>query len=155
MHSLHEDPKTYQQAMNCKFRNNWSKATQTKLENMEKPCVWSPTTIKSGEVEKPLSTTWLFKQKNDKDGNLSKLKAFLCIQGFHQTEGLDYRDIFSPTGRLTFLQLLLTLCHINKFPIKQMDVKCTFVNGKLDKDLYIKGPNGYSKFKPTKYSKLT
>ncbi|MBW0530485.1 hypothetical protein O181_070200 [Austropuccinia psidii MF-1] len=121
---------------------------------MEKHCVWSPTTITPGEAKKPLSTTWVFKQKTDEDGNLSKFKARLCVRGFHQREGLNYGDISSPTGRLTSLKLLLTLCHINKFPIEQMDVKCAFLNGKLDKDLYIKRPNGYNKFKPTKYFKL-
>ncbi|MBW0504907.1 hypothetical protein O181_044622 [Austropuccinia psidii MF-1] len=127
MHSLHEDPKTYQQAMNCNFSDDWSKAIQTKLENMEKHC-----------------------QKTDEDGNLRKLEAFLCVQGFHQREGIDYGDVFSPTGRLTSLHLLLMLCHINKFTIEQMDIKCAFLNGKPDKDLYIKRPNRYKKFEPTK-----
>ncbi|MBW0461704.1 hypothetical protein O181_001419 [Austropuccinia psidii MF-1] len=140
--------------MNCNFSDNWSKAIQTELENMEKHCVWSPTTITPGEVEKPLSTTWVFKQKTDEDGNLSKFKACLCVQGFHQREGLDYGDVFPPTGRLTSLRLLLTLCHINKFPIEQMDVKRAFLDGKPDKDLYIKRPYGYNKFEPTKYFKL-
>ncbi|MBW0531969.1 hypothetical protein O181_071684 [Austropuccinia psidii MF-1] len=35
-----------------------------------------------------------------------------------------------------------------------MDVKCSFLNGIPDKDLYIKRPNGYNKFEPTKYFKL-
>ncbi|MBW0469789.1 hypothetical protein O181_009504 [Austropuccinia psidii MF-1] len=152
-HSLEEDPKTYQQAMNCNFSDEWSKAIQTELDNMERHCVWSPTT-KSSEAEKPLLTTWVFKQKIDKDGNLNKFKAHLCVRGFHQREEPDYGDVYSPTGRLTSLRLLPTLCHINNFPIEQMDVKCTFLNGKPDKELYIKRPNGYNKYKPTKYFKL-
>ncbi|MBW0472748.1 hypothetical protein O181_012463 [Austropuccinia psidii MF-1] len=35
-----------------------------------------------------------------------------------------------------------------------MDVKCAFLNGKTNKDLYIKRPNGYDKLKPIKYFKL-
>ncbi|MBW0507591.1 hypothetical protein O181_047306 [Austropuccinia psidii MF-1] len=131
MHSLEEDPKTYQQAMNCNFSDEWSKSIQTKLDNMERHCVWSPTTT-SSEVEKALSTTWVFKRKTDEDGNLNKFKA--CL--------------------FTSLRLLLTLCHINNFPIEQMDVKCAFLNGKPDKELYIKRPDGYNKYKPKKYFKL-
>ncbi|MBW0468182.1 hypothetical protein O181_007897 [Austropuccinia psidii MF-1] len=134
IHSINDDPKTYRQAMNCQFSDKWSKAIQTELENMEKHCVWSPITKTTIEGENPLSTTWAFKQKTDENGHLTKFKARLCIRGFHQREGLDYGDVFSPTGRLTSLRLLLTMCHIKRFPVEQMDVKCAFLNGKPDKD---------------------
>ncbi|MBW0531370.1 hypothetical protein O181_071085 [Austropuccinia psidii MF-1] len=38
------------------------------------------------------------------------------------------------------------LCHINKYPIEQMDVKCAFLNGQPDVTLHIYRPPGYSAF---------
>ncbi|MBW0519960.1 hypothetical protein O181_059675 [Austropuccinia psidii MF-1] len=104
--------------------------------------VWSPTIPESHM--KPLSTTWVFKCKTDKNGNLSKFKARLCVRGFTQKEGVDYSEVFSPTGRLASLQLLLTLCHIHQYPIKQMDVQCALLNGKPEETLHIYRPSGYS-----------
>ncbi|MBW0527427.1 hypothetical protein O181_067142 [Austropuccinia psidii MF-1] len=131
------------------FHQHWEDAIQKELDNMEKHQVWSPATLT--ENTKPLSTTWVFKCKTNEDGNLTKFKAPLCVRGFHQKEGIDYGDVFSPTGRLTSLQLLLTLCHLNGFTIEQMDVKCAFLNGRPDKNLYILRPNGYTKHQPSKY----
>ncbi|MBW0480140.1 hypothetical protein O181_019855 [Austropuccinia psidii MF-1] len=121
--------------MTSELNQQWKNAISNELENMEKHQFWSPKTIERSI--KPLSTTWVFKRKTNENENLTKLKARLCIRGFHQKEGIDYKDLFFPTGRLTSLQLLLTLCHLNKFKIEQMDVKCAFLNGKPDKDLYI------------------
>ncbi|MBW0486685.1 hypothetical protein O181_026400, partial [Austropuccinia psidii MF-1] len=141
------DPKTYSQAMNSNFQQEWQNAIATELENMKKHNVWSPS--EAIENIKPLSTTWVFKRKTDEDGNLPKFKARLCVRGFHQKEGTDYGDVFSPTGRLTSLQLLLTLCHLHKFKVEQMDVRCAFLKGKPDKELFILRPEGYTENQPT------
>ncbi|MBW0551046.1 hypothetical protein O181_090761 [Austropuccinia psidii MF-1] len=135
--------------MKSDLHQHWEDAIQKELDNMEKHQVWSPATLT--ENTKALSTTWVFKRKTDEDGNLTKFKACLCVRVFHQTEGIDYGDVFSPTGRLTTLQLLLTLCHLNGFSIKQMDVKCAFLDGKPNKDLYILRPDGYTKHQPSKH----
>ncbi|MBW0571902.1 hypothetical protein O181_111617 [Austropuccinia psidii MF-1] len=104
--------------------------------------VWS-----SHEQDKsihPLTTTWVFKRKTDANGNLTKYKARLCVRGFNQQEGIDYDDVFSPTGRLASLRLLLTLAHQHGFQVDQMDIQCAFLNGIPDKPLYIFRPDGYN-----------
>ncbi|MBW0511819.1 hypothetical protein O181_051534 [Austropuccinia psidii MF-1] len=135
--------------MKSELNQQWKNAISNELENMEKHQVWSSTTIDKDIT--PVSTTWVFKRKTNKNGNLTKFKARLCIRGFHQKEGINYDNVFSPTERLTLLRLLLTLCHLNKFKIGQMDVKCAFLNGKPDKDLYILQPDGYDSHQPHQY----
>ncbi|MBW0473453.1 hypothetical protein O181_013168 [Austropuccinia psidii MF-1] len=144
-----ECPKNFLQAMKSDLHQHWEDAIQKELDNMEKHQFWFPATLT--ENTKPLSTTWVLKRKTDEDGNLTKFKACLCMQGFHQKEGIDYGDIFSPTGRLTSLRLLLTLYHLNGFTIELINVKCAFLNGRPDKNLYIHRPDGYTKHQPSKY----
>ncbi|MBW0539778.1 hypothetical protein O181_079493 [Austropuccinia psidii MF-1] len=136
------DPKTYQEAINGSNSQEWKNAIKVELENMGNHKVWSPTTPESHM--KPLSTTWVFKRKTDKNSNLSKFKARLCVRGFTQKEGIDYSEVFFTTGRLASLQLLLTLCHIHQYLIKQMDFRCAFLNGKPEETLHIYQPSGYS-----------
>ncbi|MBW0492601.1 hypothetical protein O181_032316 [Austropuccinia psidii MF-1] len=107
------DPKNYEEAIRSEEKDFWLEAITTELENMSKHNVWSPVNIPINY--KPLTTTWVFKKKTDKNGNLTKYKARLCIRGFNQKEGVDYSDVFSPTGRLASLRLLITLCAINNF----------------------------------------
>ncbi|MBW0513604.1 hypothetical protein O181_053319 [Austropuccinia psidii MF-1] len=96
-----EFPKNFHQAMKSDLHQHWEDAIQKELDYMEKPQVWSPTTLK--EDTKLLSATWVFKCKTNEDGNLTKFKAQLCIQGFPQNEGIYYGDVSSPTRRLTSL----------------------------------------------------
>ncbi|MBW0529178.1 hypothetical protein O181_068893 [Austropuccinia psidii MF-1] len=130
---LHNNPKIYKQAMSNEDYDNWKQEISQELSNIDKNNVWSP--ISNKKEIKALTTTWVFKKKTDKNGNLIKYKARLCVRGFNQREGIDYNNIFSPTGRLTSLHLLLTLCHLHQFKIEQMDVRCAFLNGISDKPL--------------------
>ncbi|MBW0549377.1 hypothetical protein O181_089092 [Austropuccinia psidii MF-1] len=98
---LYSDPKTYQEAVNGPNSQEWKSEIKSELNNMTNHHVWIPTT--SDQDVKPLSTMWVFKRKTDKDGNLSKFKARLCVRGFSQKEGIDYTEVFSPTGILSFL----------------------------------------------------
>ncbi|MBW0486417.1 hypothetical protein O181_026132 [Austropuccinia psidii MF-1] len=141
------DPKTYQEAINGLNSQEWKNAIKAELTNMNTHNVWSP--VGTDPNIKLLSTTWVFKRKTNENGNLSKYKARLCIRGFNQKEGIDYSEVFSPIGRLCSLRLLLTLCHINQYPIEQMDVRCAFLNGKPEETLHIFQPPGYFEYPET------
>ncbi|MBW0573111.1 hypothetical protein O181_112826 [Austropuccinia psidii MF-1] len=134
-------PKTYEQAISGPDGEEWAEAVKTKLENMVRHKVWIPSAPPTSR--KPLQTTWVFKRKTNEDGLLNKYKACLCIQGFSQKAGVDYTGVFSQTGCLASLRLLLTLCHLNGFTVEQMDVRCAFLNGKPNTELYIKQATGY------------
>ncbi|MBW0536164.1 hypothetical protein O181_075879 [Austropuccinia psidii MF-1] len=138
---LHNNPKNYKQAMSNEDSDHWKQAISQELSNMDKHNVWSP--ISNKKEIKALTTTWVFKKKTNENGNLTKYKARLCVRRFNQREGIDYDNVFSPTGCLTSLRLLLTLCHLHQFKIEQMDVGCAFLNGIPDETLYIYCPEGY------------
>ncbi|MBW0572780.1 hypothetical protein O181_112495, partial [Austropuccinia psidii MF-1] len=119
------DPKSYSQATHHPDSKQWLAAIDNELSNMKKHQVWSP-----HEQDKSihlLTTTWVFKREKNTDGNLTKYKARLCVRGFNQQEGIDYNDVFSLTGRLASLRLLLRLAHQHGFQIDQMDLKCAFL----------------------------
>jgi hypothetical protein len=137
----HDDPKTYHQAVSAYDSKNWESAISNELGNMDWLNVWSVVDV-SGKDIRPLTTTWVFKKKTNQDGNLTKYKARLCVQGFHQREGINYQDVFSPKGRLTSLRIMLTICALNQFEVHQMDVRCAFLNGTPEEDLYIHAPLG-------------
>ncbi|MBW0487558.1 hypothetical protein O181_027273 [Austropuccinia psidii MF-1] len=144
------DPKTYFQALNSPDGEEWLKAINLELKNMVNHQILSPT-IKSDHI-KPLSTTWVFKRKTDENRNVSKFKAHLCVRRFHQKAGVDYTKVFSETGQISSFRLLLTFCHINHFPIEQMDVRCAFLNGTPKEVLHILCPSAYTEHPKTDIS---
>ncbi|KAI7965543.1 hypothetical protein MJO29_001291 [Puccinia striiformis f. sp. tritici] len=135
-----KDPKTYGDILGRLDEEHWLMAVEVELNNITRHEVWVVAPLTPGA--KPLDTVWVFKRKFDADGDLLKYKARLCVRGFRQIEGTDYGATFAPTGRPTTLRLIMGLGAINDFEIHQMDVKCAFLNGVPDEDLFIKVPAG-------------
>ncbi|GKE92178.1 zinc finger, CCHC-type containing protein, partial [Tanacetum coccineum] len=77
------------------------------------------------------------------DGTIDKFKARLVIQGFRQKEGIDYFDTYALVARITTIRLLLALEAIHNLVIHQMDVKKAFLIGDLEKEVYMKQPEGF------------
>jgi hypothetical protein len=140
------------QAVHSPDQDFWKGEINTKLGNMDRHNVWTP--VKRDPSIHPLTTTWVFRRKTDENGDLSKYKARLCVRGFNQQEGVDYNNVFLPTGRLTSLRLLLKICQLNHFEVHRMDVKCAFLKGVPKEDLYIFTPQGLAKPSPNTVLKL-
>lgn len=85
----------------------------------------------------------MFKKKYHSDGTLNTYKARLVAKVFRQKEGIDYFDTYSPVARTTIIRLLFALSSLNDLIVHHMDVKITFLNGDLDKEIYMKQPEGY------------
>nr|GEU67987.1 aconitate hydratase 1 [Tanacetum cinerariifolium] len=77
------------------------------------------------------------------DGSIDKYKARLVIQSFRQKKGIDFFDTYAPVARISTIILLLALAAIHDLVIHQMDVKTAFLNGDLDKKIYMKQPEGF------------
>jgi hypothetical protein len=135
-----EAPKTYSQAMKSPDSASWVEAISAELSAMERLGVWKVVDIPAG-VEL-LNTVWIFRQKFDENGQLSKYKARLCAAGNFQVEGLNYAETYAPTGRPTALRTLLSMGVATGLDIHQMDVKNAFLNGKLDETIYLRPPAG-------------
>ncbi|CAM9000496.1 unnamed protein product [Rhodiola kirilowii] len=90
-----------------------------------------------------IGTKWIFKNKSNKQGNITKNKARLVAQGYTQIEGVDFDETFASVTRLEAIRLILPLaCHL-KFKLFQMDVKSTFLNGFLSEEVYVAQPRGF------------
>ena len=85
----------------------------------------------------------MFKNKLDEHGIVTRNKARLVAQGYRQEEGIDYDETFSPVVRLEAIRLFLAYVAHKNFKVFQMDVKSTFLNGKLSEEVYVAQPPGF------------
>ncbi|GJZ65717.1 retrotransposon protein, putative, ty1-copia subclass [Tanacetum coccineum] len=56
-----------------------------------------------------IGSKWIFKKKNDMDGNVHSFKARLVAKGYTQTYSVDYGETFSPVADIRAINILF--CH--------------------------------------------
>nr|GEV53612.1 copia protein [Tanacetum cinerariifolium] len=81
--------------------------------------------------------------KKDERGVVVRNKARLVSQGHGQEEGIDYDDIFAPVARIKAIGIFLAFASYMGFTVYYMDVKSTFLYGKIDEEVYVSQPPGF------------
>ena len=65
------------------------------------------------------------------------------VQGFLQVHGLDFQEKFAPVMSTTSLMIILSYAAHKNLDIHQMDVKKAYLNGTIDKEIYVQQPFGF------------
>ncbi|GKE28759.1 retrovirus-related pol polyprotein from transposon TNT 1-94 [Tanacetum coccineum] len=98
-----------------------------------------------------IGTKWVFRNKLDENGIVSRNKARLVAQGYNQQEGIDYDETYAPVARLESIRILLAIACANDFKLYQMDVKGVFLNGFINEEVYVAQPSGFIDFQKPNY----
>ena len=73
-------------------------------------------------VSRPKDTTvirtkWIFKNKTDAYGNITRNKARLVSQGYTKIKGIDFDETFAPVTRIESIILLLVVACLLGFKL--------------------------------------
>ena len=90
-----------------------------------------------------IDTKWIFRNKTDEDGEIIRNKSQLVAQGYTRLEGVDFDESFAPVARLESIQILISIAYTMNFKLNQMDVKCAFLNGYLNEEVFVEQPKGF------------
>ncbi|GKA67839.1 copia protein [Tanacetum coccineum] len=87
-----------------------------------------------------IGTKWVFRNKLDKNGVVSRNKARFVAQGYNQQEGIDYDETYAPVATLESIRILLAYACALDFKLFQMDIKSAFLNDFINEDVYVAQP---------------
>jgi hypothetical protein len=90
-----------------------------------------------------IGTKWVFHNKQDEDGVVTKNKDRLVAKGYTQVEGLDSGETYAPVARLEAIRILLAFATHHNFKLHQMDVRSAFLNGLISEEVYVEQPPGF------------
>jgi hypothetical protein len=97
-------------------------------------------------IERPkqnvVGIKWVFHNKQNEHGVVTRNKARLIAKGYSQVKGLDFDKTFTLVARLESIRMLLAYTIHHGFKLYQMDVKSAFLNGPIKEDVYVEQPLG-------------
>jgi hypothetical protein len=102
---------------------DWVLAMQEELNNFTRNEVWHLVPCPNQNI---VGTKWVFHNKQDEHGVVTRNKARLVAKGYSQVEGLDFGETYAPVARLESIRILLAYATYHGFKLYQMDVKSAF-----------------------------
>ncbi|CAJ2661986.1 unnamed protein product [Trifolium pratense] len=119
----------------------WLAAMNEEIESIERNNTWKLVNLPNDK--KTIGVKWVYKVKVNPKGEITRHKARLVVKGFLQKEGIDFNEVFAPVARMETIRLVTALAHYNRWSMHQMDVKCAFLNGPLEEEVYVVQPPGF------------
>ncbi|GKF14266.1 retrovirus-related pol polyprotein from transposon TNT 1-94, partial [Tanacetum coccineum] len=132
------EPKNIKEAM---LDHSWIESMQDKLNQFKRLDVWE--LIECPVGRNIIKVKWIWKNKIDAENTVIQNKSYLVAKGYCQEEGIDFKESFAPVARLEAVRIFVAYATHKNFPIFQMDVKITFLNGPLKKEVFVQQSDGF------------
>ena len=137
-----DDPKIYDEVMLDIDSEKWLEVMRLEIDLMHTNQVWTLVDPSEGIVS--IGCKQIFKRKIGSDEKVEIFKARLIAKGYSQCEGVDYQETFLLIAMLKSIRILLAIATTYDYEIQQMDVKTVFLNGYLEKDIYMEQPLSFT-----------
>ena len=73
-----------------------------------------------------IGTGWVFRNKLDESGVITRNNSRLVVQGCNQKEDIDYDETFALVSRMEAIRIIISFVGFMTFKLYQMDVKSVF-----------------------------
>ncbi|GJU24672.1 retrovirus-related pol polyprotein from transposon TNT 1-94 [Tanacetum coccineum] len=121
--------------------HSWIESMQDELNQFKRLDVWELIECPIGR--NIIKVKWIWKNKIDAENTVIQNKSHLVAKGYGQEDGIDFEESFAPVARLEVVRIFVAYAAHKNFPIFQMDVKTTFLNGPLKEEVFVQQPNGF------------
>ncbi|CAI7893133.1 unnamed protein product, partial [Closterium sp. NIES-54] len=136
-----QTPRSYAEAIEGPYSSQWQAAMDAEMAS------WKSTGTYVDEVPPPganiVSAMWIFRVKR-LPGSPPAFKARYVARGFSQRQGVDFFQTFSPTPKMTTLQVLLHVAAQRDYELHSLDFSTTFLQGSLHEEIWLCRPPGFT-----------
>ena len=99
------DPLTFEEV----FEEVLAQAMDEEIECIEKNQTWELVDVPKDKYV--ISVKWIYKTKQDTDGNVYKHKERMVARGFTQKPGIDFNETFAPVAHMDTITTALAILH--------------------------------------------
>ena len=140
-YKMSEIPQSYQEAISSPRSHEWQKAMEDEMHALRENDTFELTTIPKDK--NAVGGRWVYAIKTSPNGE-EKCKARFVAKGYSQVPNVDYHETFSPTAKMTSIRVLMQLAVQYNLTVHQMDVKTAYLNARIDCELYVEQPEGFT-----------
>ena len=137
-------PRTYKEAMETPYREEWKKAMEDEMNSLRNEHnVWE--LVERQEGKKVIKNKWVYTIKENPDGSIKRRKARLVAVGNNQKEGIDYELAYAPVMKMESMRMLIDIAARHGYSIRQYDVKTAYLHGELEENeqVLMEQPQGF------------
>ena len=144
------EPSNYKEAMTCPEALNWQQAMEEEFQSMEDNKTWKLIAkTKLPPRSRIIDSTWVYRLKVNKDGT-DRFRARLVGRGYKDPNVYDVSEVYAPVADINDIRAILAYANKHSLILKQLDIKVAFLNGDLEKPVFMSIPQG-SKVDPNTY----
>ena len=136
-------PNNYRDAINSENSKEWCEAMDQEINVLSDNDTYELTSLPDGR--KCIDGRWVYNVKPGIE-NKPKFRARYCAKGFAQKYDVDYDETFAPTCRMDSLRTVVQFAAQNNMCIHTVDASSAFLHADVDRDLYVRQPEGYVQF---------
>ena len=126
-------------ALSTPEKEEWVKAVETEYSQYCQAEMFKECSLPSGR--KAISTRLLMNRKAD-----GRFRPRLVARGYEQKEGIDYKEVFAPVANYSVFRFGIALAAHYGLKARTFDVTAAFAQSKMDEEIYIAIPEGYTEY---------
>jgi Reverse transcriptase (RNA-dependent DNA polymerase) len=111
------------------------------IESLREAQTWDE--VEAPKGAKVFPSKFVLKVKRHYYGDVELHKARLVLLGNLQRPHIDFYKTFAPVADFAVVRIMFDIACDQNWLIHQLDVKCAFLNGRIDEDIYMRMPDGY------------
>ncbi|CAI7909271.1 unnamed protein product [Closterium sp. NIES-53] len=138
-------PRSYAEVITGPYSSQWQAAMDAEMAS------WKSTGTYVNAIPPSRANIvdgmWIFRVKRPL-GSPPSFKARYVARGFSQRQGVDYCQNFSPTTKITALQVLLHVAAQRDYDLHSLDFSTAFLQGSLHEEIWLHCPPSFSESFP-------
>ncbi|CAI7876110.1 unnamed protein product [Closterium sp. NIES-54] len=134
-------PPSVREAITGPYSSQWQTAIDAEMASWKSAGTYVDTVPPSGA--NIVDGMWIFRVKRP-PGSPPFFKARYVARGLSQRHGVDFFQTFSPTRKMTTLQVLLRVAAQRDYELHSLDFSTAFLQGSLHEEIWLRRPPGFT-----------
>ncbi|CAI7847025.1 unnamed protein product [Closterium sp. NIES-54] len=141
-------PRSYAEAIMGPYSSQWQTAMDADMASSKSTGTYVDAFPPPGA--NIVDGMWIFMVKRP-PGSPPVFKDRYVARGFSQRQGVDFFQTFSPTPKMTTLQVLLHVAAQRDYELHSLDFSTPFLQGSLHEEIWLRRPPGFTGSFPAVY----